>query len=310
MNKIKVVFMGTPEFSVPVLKMLIEKTEVVMVVTQPDKEVGRKRILEASPVKKLALEHNIPVFQPSKIRNDFTNVVDTKPDLLITCAYGQIIPKELLECAKFGAVNIHASLLPKYRGSAPINWAIINGDKKTGITLMYMDEHMDTGDMIKWVETDIKEDDTYGSLYDRLSILGSKLLEDNLEYLVSENVKRYKQDDEKSSLAPMIKRDIELIDFNDLGINIINKIRGLNPSPLAYTLINGEEFKILSAEFEQSNSAKTGIIVEASKKRLGISCKDGIIYPKFVKPFGKKQMDITSFLNGIDKEKLLNNQVG
>ncbi len=310
MNKIKVVFMGTPEFSVPVLKMLIEKTEVVMVVTQPDKEVGRKRILEASPVKKLALEHNIPVFQPSKIRNDFTNVVDTKPDLLITCAYGQIIPKELLECAKFGAVNIHASLLPKYRGSAPINWTIINGDKKTGITLMYMDEHMDTGDMIKWIETDIKEDDTYGSLYDRLSILGSKLLEDNLEYLASENVKRYKQDDEKSSLAPMIKRDIELIDFNDLGINIINKIRGLNPSPLAYTLINGEEFKILSAEFEQSNSVKTGIIVEASKKRLGISCKDGIIYPKFVKPFGKKQMDITSFLNGIDKEKLLNNQVG
>jgi methionyl-tRNA formyltransferase len=310
MDKIRVVFMGTPEFSVPVLKMLIAKTDVVMVVTQPDKEVGRKKELEASPVKKLALEHNIAVFQPAKIRQDFETIVNIHPDLLITCAYGQIIPKELLECTKYGAINIHASLLPKYRGSAPINWSIINGDEKTGITLMYMDEHMDTGDMIKWVETKILENETYGSLYNRLSKMGSKLLEDNLEYLVSDDVKRYKQDDEKATLAPMIKRDIELLDFNECGKSIINKIRGLNPSPLAYTLINGEEFKIIEADFEAKAIDKPGVIVEISKKRLGISCKDGIIYPKFVKPFGKKQMDIISYLNGIDKEKLMNIQVG
>ena len=298
MNKINVVYMGTPEFSVPALNVLIENTNLLLVVTQPDKPVGRKHILTPSPVKSIALSNNIEVFQPDRIRNDYQKIVNLKPDLIITCAYGQILPKELLSCAKYGAINIHASLLPKYRGSAPINWAIINGEDKTGITLMYMDEQMDTGNIIKTVETDITLDDTYGSLYDRLSNLGAKLLKENLDYLVSGNVDSINQDDSIATYAPMIKRETELLDFNLDGRSIINKIRGLNPYPLAYTIINEEETKIINAFFEKKDNTTPGEII-INKKQLGIECKDGIIFITEIKPFGKKSMPITSYLNGI-----------
>ena len=223
-----VVFMGTPDFAVPVLEMLIEKTNVVMVVTQPDKVVGRKKELVYSPVKKVAMEHKIPVFQPIKIRHDYEELKRLDIDLIVTCAYGQIIPKEVLEMPKHGCVNVHASILPKYRGAAPIQWAIMNGDKKTGVTIMFMDEGMDTGDIIKIAEIPIEEDDNVGTMHDKLSVLGRDTLESVLNNILNGIVIGIKQTDDYT-FAPMIKREDERINFNDDGINIINKIRALHP---------------------------------------------------------------------------------
>ena len=172
---LNIVFMGTPEFAVPVLEMLIEKTNVIMVVTQPDKIVGRKKEIKFSPVKEVAIKHNIEVFQPSKIRLDYEPLKDLDIDLIVTCAFGQILPKEVLDLPKYGSINVHASILPKYRGSAPIEYAIMNGDKKTGVTIMYMDEGMDTGDIIKISKLPIKDNDTGGSIHDKLSILGKDI---------------------------------------------------------------------------------------------------------------------------------------
>lgn len=301
--------MGTPDFSVPTLKSLMENTNLLLVVTQPDKVVGRKREIVYSPVKKLALENNISIFQPIKIRLDYQKIIDLKPDLIITCAYGQIIPKELLACPKYGAINVHASLLPKYRGSAPINWAIINGETKTGITLMYMDEHMDTGDIIAKVETDILNDETYGSLYHRLSLLGSNLLIENLDDIINNKVKRVKQEDKYATLAPMLKREDEHLLFTQQGEDIINKINGLNPIPSAYIILNDEEIKVLKAEFKRTKVNSISKVIEVSKSDLGISCKDGIIYLKEVLPSGKKIMPIKVFLNGQNKDKLLDSKI-
>lgn len=303
-----VVFMGTPDFAVPILEMLIAKTNVVMVVTQPDKEVGRKKELVYSPVKKVAISHNIPVFQPVRIRRDYEALKDLDIDLIVTCAYGQIIPRGVLDLPKKGCVNVHASILPKYRGSAPIQWAIMNGDKKTGVTIMYMDEGMDTGDIIKIAEIPITATDNVGTMHDKLSILGRDTLESVLDNLLNGIVIGIKQTDD-FTLAPMIKREDERINFNDAGINIINKIRALNPWPLANFSLDTKEIKVLEAEFIEAKSKGIGKIVEITKDNLGISCKDGIIYLKKIKPFGKKTMSIESFINGIKKEEYLNKVV-
>ncbi len=301
-------FMGTPEFSVPVLEMLIEKTNVIMVVTQPDKEVGRKKELVFSPVKKVAMEHKIPVFQPVRIRKDYEVLKGLDIDLIVTCAYGQIIPKEVLDLPKRGCVNVHASILPKYRGSAPIQWAIMNGDKKTGVTIMYMDEGMDTGDIIKCCEIPILDTDNVGTMHDKLSILGRDTLESVLDNLLNGIVIGIKQTDDYT-MAPMIKREDERLNFKDNGVNIINKIRALNPWPLANIVIDGKEIKIIEAEFIPGSSKGKGKVVEVTKNRFGISCNDGIIYLKKVKPFGKKEMDINSFINGIKVSEYINKVV-
>ena len=308
MKNKNVVFMGTPDFAVPVLEMLIAKTNVIMVVTQPDKEVGRKKELVFSPVKKVAISHDIPVFQPVRIRKDYDVLKELDIDLIVTCAYGQIIPKEVLELPKRGCVNVHASILPKYRGAAPIQWALLNGEAKTGVTIMYMDEGMDTGDIIKIAEIPILDTDNVGTLHDKLSILGKDTLESVLDNLLNGIVIGIKQTDDYT-LAPMIKREDEKIDFKDTGVNIINKIRALNPWPLANFSLNNKEIKVISAEFKKCNSKGTGKIVEITKDSLGISCKDGIIYLKIIKPFGKKEMPISSFINGIKKEEYLNKVV-
>ena len=303
-----IVFMGTPEFSVPVLEMLIEKTNVIMVVTQPDKEVGRKKELVFSPVKKVAMEHKIPVFQPVRIRKDYEALKELDIDLIVTCAYGQIIPKEVLDLPKRGCVNVHASILPKYRGSAPIQWAIMNGDKKTGVTIMYMDEGMDTGDIIKCCEIPILDTDNVGTMHDKLSILGRDTLESVLDNLLNGIVIGIKQTDDYT-MAPMIKREDERLNFKDNGVNIINKIRALNPWPLANIVIDGKEIKVIEAEFIPGSSKGKGKVVEVTKNRFGISCNDGIIYLKRVKPFGKKEMDINSFINGIKVSEYINKVV-
>lgn len=303
MKNKNVVFMGTPDFAVPVLKMLIEKTNVIMVVTKPDKRVGRNKELTFSPVKKVALENNIPVFQPIKIKNDYEKLTEEKIDLIVTCAYGQIIPKEVLNLPKYGCINVHASILPKYRGSAPIQWAIINGDKETGVTIMYMDEGMDTGDIISISKIAITSDDNVGTMHDKLSILGSKALEKDLKSILDGSVIRIKQGD-NWTLAPMIKREDEHLNFNDYGENIINRIRAFNPWPLANILIDDKEIKIIEAEFKNEKIDKVGNII-IDKEKMGISCLDGIVYLKKVKPFGKKEMSIESFLNGINKKEYI-----
>jgi len=301
MKDIKVVFMGTPDFSLAPLKVLIEKTNVVLVVTKPDAEVGRKRVLTPSPVKKLAMEKNIPVFTPNSIKKDYQTIIDAEPDLIVTCAYGKIIPKVLIDYPKYGCVNIHASLLPKYRGAAPIQWSLINGDKETGITLMYMDEFMDTGDIIDTIKYEIKDTDDIGTLHDELSVLGSNLLDKNLEYLISGNVKRIKQDDDLATYAPMIERNMEDIDFNDSVINIYNKIRAFSPWPLTRTKINDEEVKVIKAHYKNEKSEVNKLYV--TKDSLGIGAKDGIIYFDIIKPIGKNAMEIRNYLNG--KKELL-----
>lgn len=302
MKNKRVVFMGTPDFSLEPLKVLIEKTNVVLVVTKPDALVGRKKILTPSPVKKLALENNIPVFTPDSIKKDFKRVIDAKPDIIVTCAYGKIIPKDLIDYPKYGCVNIHASLLPKYRGAAPIQWALIKGEKETGITLMYMDEFMDTGDIIKTSKYTIKDTDDVGILHDELSKIGGKLLEDNLEYLFSKNVIRMKQNDDEATYAKMIEREMEELNFNDSVENIYNKIRAFSPWPLTKTKINGEEIKIVKAHYKKEKSVINKLYV--TKNSLGIGTVDGIIYFDIIKPIGKKEMDVKNYING--KKELLN----
>ncbi len=308
MKNKNIVFMGTPDFSVPVLKMLIENTNVLLVVTQPDKIVGKDKTVSFNPVKKLALEENIPVFQPMRIRKDFEKLKNLDIDLIVTCAYGQIIPKEVLDMPKYGCINVHASILPKYRGSAPIQWCLFNNDDVTGVTIMYMDEGMDTGDIIKIKEIPILDSDNVGTLHDKLSKLGCDLLLEVLPTIFNKTNDRIKQGN-NYTMAPMIKREDERLDFNEEGKKIIGKIKGLNPWPLANIIINNQEIKVLEAEFVQKKVDNTSIIKEIDKKNLGITCKDGIIYLKKIKPSGKKVMEINSFLNGIDKEKYLNMEV-
>ena len=308
MKNKNIVFMGTPDFSVPVLKMLIENTNVLLVVTQPDKIVGKDKTVSFNPVKKLALEENIPVFQPMRIRKDFEKLKNLDIDLIVTCAYGQIIPKEVLDMPKYGCINVHASILPKYRGSAPIQWCLFNNDDVTGVTIMYMDEGMDTGDIIKIKEIPILDSDNVGTLHDKLSKLGCDLLLEVLPTIFNKTNDRIKQGN-NYTMAPMIKREDERLDFNEEGKKIIGKIKGLNPWPLANIIINNQEIKVLEAEFVQKKVDNTGIIKEIDKKNLGITCKDGIIYLKKIKPSGKKVMEINSFLNGIDKEKYLNMEI-
>lgn len=303
-----VVFMGTPDFAVSVLEMLIEECNVIGVVCQPDKEVGRKKELIYSPIKKVAIENNIEVFQPVRIRKDYSFLEKLDIDLIVTCAYGQIIPKEVLDMPKYGAINVHASILPKYRGSAPIQWALFNGDAKTGVTIMYMDEGMDTGDIIKISEIPILDSDNVGTLHDKLSILGSSTLKETLPLIFNGTNKRIKQDD-NFTLAPMIKREDERLDFNQKGEYIINRIRGLNPWPLANISIGEKEIKIIKATYKEKKTNSTSKVVEITKNSFGISCLDGIIYLEIIKQAGKKEMSIASFINGIKIEDYLNREV-
>ena len=309
MKDLKVIFMGTPEFSVPVLEKLLENTQVVLVVTQPDKPVGRKHVLTPSPVKKIAMENSIPVFQPEKIRECFEQVLQTPCDILITCAYGQIIPKEILEYPRLGCINVHASLLPKYRGGAPIHWCLINGEEKTGVSIMYMAEKMDAGDIIAQEEYLILPEDNVGTLHEKLSRIGADLLIKTLPSIIAGTNNRIVQEESKVTFGYNIKREEEHVDFNDLGKNILNKIRGLNPWPMANILVNDEEYKILEADFSKKENTVPYKITEITKDSIGIECQDGIIYIKVIKPFGKKIMNVKDFLNGTKKEEIRKWQV-
>ena len=304
----RIVFMGTPKFSVNVLEGLIDNYDVVGVVCQPDKEVGRKHILTPCPVKEIALNNNIKVIQPKKVRNEYDEILKLDPEMIITCAYGQIIPSEILNYPKYGCINVHASLLPKYRGGAPIHRSIINGDKETGITIMYMDEGMDTGDIISKREVVIEEYDNLETLSDKLSICGRDLLLDTIPDIVEGKNNRIKQDDKLVSYAYNITPEDEIIDFNKSSEEIYNLIRGLCPSIGAYFLLDGERFKVYKAKI---GTNKLGVgKISLYKDCIGIGTKDGEILLLEVQPMGKKKMDIKSYLNGIKKEEFIKRKIG
>ena len=307
MRNTKVIFMGTPDFAVPILQTLIDNTEVVLVVTQPDKLVGRNKVLTPPPVKELALQNNIEVYQPNKIKEEYDRILALNADLIITCAYGQIIPEEILNNPRLGCINVHASLLPRLRGGAPIHHAIIDGEEKTGITIMYMDKKMDTGDIISTKEYFIKDTDNVGTLHDTLSKMGSELLLETLPSIVNGTNNRTPQNHEEATYAWNIKREEEHLTFNRPSKEILNQIRGLNPWPTANAIICDQEVKILEAYIgEKDSPLSPGIVCEINKDNFAISTNDKLIHITKVKPFGKKQMDARDYINGMDRDKFLN----
>lgn len=300
-DKIKVVFMGTPDFAVPVLEGLIENYEVVLVVSQPDKKTGRHQVLTNTPIKNVALKYNIPCFQPVKIKDEYQEVLAYNPDIIITCAYGQILPKEILNYPRLGCINVHASMLPALRGGAPIHKAIIDGYSKTGITIMYMDVNMDTGDIISQQETDILDTDNLESVHDRLSVIGRDLLLETLPSIINGTNDRVKQDNDKATYAFNIKREEEHIDFNKNKRDIFNLIRGLSPVPGAFCLLDNSEMKVYSATISNRvfPNAKVGEITGLYKDGIGVKCIDGEIIFTMIKPFGKNKMTASSYINGL-----------
>ena len=296
----RVVFMGTPEFAVPILETLIEKYQVVGIVTQPDKEVGRNKEIKFSPIKEVGIKHMILVLQPTKIREQYEEVLALDPDIIVTCAYGQIIPREMLNYPKFGCINVHASLLPKLRGGAPIHRAIINGFRKTGITIMYMDEGMDTGDIITSREIPIEDTDTAASLHDKLSILGRDLLIDTLPSILDGTNSRIKQEESEATYGFNISREDERISFDKTSRQIFNQIRGLNSWPGAYTTYEGKILKVWESRIGSTFdiSKVNGEIEAIYSDGFGVKTLDGEIIFTLVQPEGKKKMDAGSFING------------
>src|SRR5690625_2288725 len=272
----RIIFMGTPDFSVPVLKKLIDSDyDVVGVVTQPDRPKGRKRILSPPPVKVVANEHQIPVFQPEKIRLDYEHILSLKPDLIVTCAYGQILPKEILDSPPFGCINVHASLLPQLRGGAPIHYAIIEGKEETGVTTMYMVEALDAGDIIASSAIPIEEDDHVGTLYVKLFGLGANLLLEVLPKLFKGEINPIPQDDQLATYAYNIKREQEKIDWSKSQKDIYNHIRGLHPWPVAYTTYNDKNIKVWWAEkYDQKSNDLPGTILSIEKDGIIIATGD------------------------------------
>lgn len=305
----RVVFMGTPDFSVPVLEKLIENTNVVLVVTKKDAYVGRKKVLTESPVAICAHEHNIEVYKPNKLKEDYEYILNKKTDIIITCAYGSIVPKVVLDYPSYGCINVHASLLPKYRGASPIVASILNGEKETGITIMYMDEGIDTGNIIMSRSIKIEDNDNSLSLSNKLSLLGANLLIDTLPKIFEGENFDIPQDNEEATYVGMLKREDEHIDFNNSVENIKNQVRAFSPEPYAFINIDNTEYKISEVEIKKCDVSKIGIIVEVNKDSFGITAKDGIVYIKRIKPSGKKEMSVKDFFNGFDKTSLLNKKV-
>ena len=295
--------MGTPSFAVPILETLIDKYNVIMVVCQPDKEKDRKGNIIYSPCKEIALKNNIEVYQPNKIRLEYQYILDKNPDIIITAAYGQIIPLEILEYPKYGCINVHGSLLPKLRGGAPIHHAIINGDKFAGVTIMYMDKKMDAGDIISQRSIEIGENTILDDLYHKLSILGRDLLLDTLPSIFNGTNDRIKQDENKVTFGFNITKEEEKIDFNDTSNNIHNKIRGLSSIPGAYAIINNKRMKIyLSEKTNNISKSKPGTINDINENGIIVSTKDYEIILKNIKLEGKNRCNVKDFINGIRKE--------
>jgi len=302
--KKRVCFMGTPQFAVAILDALVQSdVEVVAVVSQPDKKVGRKQVLQETPVKERALSYNIPVLQPNKIKESLEELKLLNLDLIVTCAYGQFIPETILNIPRFGSVNIHASLLPKYRGGAPIHKAIINGETESGITIMRMVKKMDAGDIIFQESCPIVEEDDFGSLHDRLQELGSNMIKKYLNELFNPDLKTIPQDESRVTFSYNITSEEEFVNFNDSMKNVVNKIRGLNPWPVAHSIIDQKKVKLFKvSQSELKSDKEVGTVLGFYNEGLAIQVKDGVILIKELQVEGKNRMTAQAFYQGMGKQ--------
>ena len=310
----KVIFMGTPAFSVPILQALIdeETIEIVGVVSQPDRKVGRKQIITPPPVKQLAMEHNLTMYQPEKLSgsDEMKEILTLDIDLIITAAYGQYVPTKLLNAPTHRAINVHASLLPKYRGAAPIHYAVLNGDEKTGVTIMYMEKEMDAGNIISQREIAINDEDDTGNLFEKLSLVGRDLLMDTLPAIFAGENESIVQNEDEVTFSPMISKEQEKIDWTLTAREVFNHIRALRPAPGSYTILEDQRFKIWAAEVVEDNtSAEPGTIIFADTKEMYVACGEGSVLSLIeVQPSGKKRMPVANFLaeKQIEKATLFN----
>lgn len=302
----KIVFMGTPEFAVPSLEALHNSGhKISLVITQKDKPKGRGKKLLPTPVKEKALELGLEVYQPDSVNSQesIERLKEINPDCIVVVAFGQILKKDVLNIAKYGCLNVHAFILPKYRGAAPINWAIINGEEKTGITIMEMDEGLDTGDILKIREISIEEDDDSSTLADKLAKVGSELIVETLMDVEKDNITKIPQNDELSSYAPMLSKAMGRIDWNKNGENIVNLVRGLKPWPLAYTQYKGQDVKIHKVKkVEKFSQEPNGMVVKVTHEGIYVNCQDSCIVIEQLQFPGKKKLHVSEYLRGNEFE--------
>ena len=297
----KSLFMGTPDFGIGCLEVLNEKTEVVGVVSQPDKPKGRGHKLVPTPIKARALELGLPVYQPETLKNEaFLEILEElSPDIIVVVAYGKLLPSYILDFPRFGCVNVHASLLPKLRGAAPIQRCIINGDTVTGITTMMMDKGLDTGDMLIKAEVPIADTETGGGLFEKLSIKGAEVLAETIDKIEDGSIIRIPQNHDEHTYAPMLEKETAHIKWNDSAENIYNLVRAFNPFPLAFSLLDGKMFKIVETDKDCSEILEAGVFGQYDKNRgLPVGCGNGSVYIKTVKPEGKGVMSIHDYMRG------------
>ena len=308
----KLIFMGTPDFAATVLEGLLDDAnyDVLAVVTQPDRALGRKKEIKMTPVKEVALAHNLPVYQPEKMSgsDEMAELVTLGADGIVTAAFGQFLPTKLLDSVDF-AVNVHASLLPKYRGGAPIHYAIINGDKEAGVTIMEMVKKMDAGDMIAKASTPITDEDNVGTMFEKLAVIGRDLLLKTLPDYIAGNIKPELQDESKATFSPNITSEEERIDWNKSAREVFNHIRGLYPWPVAHTLLDGKRFKIYEASLAEGQG-QPGQIIEKGKETLVVATGDGAISLKTVQLAGKPRMSVVDFLNGVGRKLEVGDLIG
>ncbi|MDW4016676.1 methionyl-tRNA formyltransferase [Staphylococcus saprophyticus] len=298
----KVIFMGTPDFSTKVLEMLIAEHDVIAVVTQPDRPVGRKRVLTPPPVKEVAIKHGLPVYQPEKLAqsSELEQLIDLEADLIVTAAFGQILPESLLNAPKLGAINVHASLLPKYRGGAPIHQAIMDGQTETGISIMYMVKKLDAGDIISQQAIEIEHQDDVGTMHDKLSFLGAELLKETLPSIINGTNNRITQNESEASFATNISREQEKIDWYQSAEVIYNYIRGLSPWPVAYTVMDDGNMKVYASRIEKGKTGEPGTIIETTKKAIIVATgSDDAIALTDIQVAGKKRMLTANYLSGV-----------
>ena len=302
METISVVFMGTPDFAVPCLEMLCEQNyQIKAVITQPDRPKGRGQKLVESPVKACALKHGLPILQPQKIKTpEFEAILEElNPDLIVVVAFGQILSKRILDIPRLGCINVHASLLPQYRGAAPLHWSVIRGEKKTGVTTMFMDEGLDTGDMLLTAEMDITDTTTTGEVHDMLQNMGADVLSETIKQLVAGTAVRRVQNHEEATYAPLLTKELECIDWTQSAGNIHNLIRGLNPWPGSYTICRNKRLKLWGSEvLAEETDKQAGTIIRVENERLVVAAGTGVIALTSVQPEGKKRMAAGDFTRG------------
>ena len=300
----RILFMGTPEIACGILQCLVENHyNVVGVVSQPDKKVGRKQILTPTPVKQLALSYGIPVLQPQSIKDSYEEIKAMDIDCIVTCAYGQFLPTSIIELAKIKAINVHASLLPKYRGGAPIHKCIINGEKETGVSIMEMVKKMDAGDVCHVKKVEISEEDTMGSLYQKLMKCGQEALLEVIDDVLNGTATFIPQDESQATIAPNISKEEEKIDFTKDGMSIYNHIRGLIPAPVGYAYLDEKKMKFHEVSIlHQESNEESGVILGLKEDCLQVSLKDKILLIKTLQPEGKPKMAAKDYYNGQGKK--------